>query len=221
MSLVKLKIESFKDAACTKKISNVTAMVNPENYSQDYVIRYGNLETLNNKEPTKSFARVDEFKLSFKKLLVDGTGIIPLPNGSKTVDDYISRFKSVVSRYNGEIHQPPFLKVTWGKLMFKGVCTSLKVDYSLFNPDGTALRAFIDIDISQTTDPSTKTVTAPTNSPDMSHIRTVNAGDTLPLMTDSIYNDSSYYLSVAKKNNLNSIYAVSPGDKIMFPPIKK
>jgi hypothetical protein len=221
MALVKLKIESFQDAACTKKLSSIAAIINPENYSQDYSVRYGDVSTIGNSKKTKAFSRVEDFRLSFKKLLVDGTGIVPLPEDIKTVDDYITKFRSVVANYNGIIHQPPYLKVTWGKLIFKGVCTSMKVDYNLFKPDGTALRAFIDIDIAQTTDPQTKSAQAANSSPDLSHLRHVTHTDTLPLMTYHIYGDSRYYLDVAEKNKMNSVYDMIPGKKLMFPPLKK
>lgn len=221
MSLTKLKIESFNNAACTgSALGQINALVNPENYSQDYVIRYADQETMGSPAVTKSFSRVEKFVLSFKRLLVDGTGIIPL-TGASDVEDYIAKFRKVVSDYDGTMHQPPFLKVTWGKLIFKGVCVSLKVDYTMFKEDGTALRAFIDIDIESTVDPSAKENEAKRSSPDLSHIRAVKAGDSLPLMTYHIYGDSNYYLKVAKRNQLNSIYDLKPGDQIFFPPLKK
>jgi len=59
------------------------------------------------------------------------------------------------------------------------------------------------------------------NSPDLTHLRTANAGDNLPLMSNKIYGDSKYYLELAKVNNLNSVFDVLPGDKVVFPPLKK
>jgi nucleoid-associated protein YgaU len=36
-----------------------------------------------------------------------------------------------------------------------------------------------------------------------------------------IYGSSNYYLQVAKVNKLSSFRNISPGDEIIFPPIKK
>ena len=59
------------------------------------------------------------------------------------------------------------------------------------------------------------------SSPDLTHSRTVKAGDNLSMMSRNIYKDSSYYLELARTNNLNSVFDIKPGDQIFFPPIKK
>uniref|UniRef100_A0AAU6WLI4 LysM domain-containing protein n=1 Tax=Chryseobacterium endophyticum TaxID=1854762 RepID=A0AAU6WLI4_9FLAO len=59
------------------------------------------------------------------------------------------------------------------------------------------------------------------NSPDLTHKRTIQDGDTLPLMTERIYGDSKYYLEVAKVNNLINFRQLVPGEELYFPPIEK
>ena len=58
-------------------------------------------------------------------------------------------------------------------------------------------------------------------SPDMTHYRLIKSGDTLPMLCYKIYGSSNYYLQVAKVNKLSSFRNISPGDEIIFPPIKK
>jgi nucleoid-associated protein YgaU len=58
-------------------------------------------------------------------------------------------------------------------------------------------------------------------SPDVTHLRTVMAGDTLPLMCFRIYGDSRYYSEVAKVNNLDHFRRLQPGEALMFPPLEK
>jgi nucleoid-associated protein YgaU len=59
------------------------------------------------------------------------------------------------------------------------------------------------------------------SSPDLTHIRMVKDGDTLPLMSFRIYGDSKYYLEVAKANNITNFRKLTVGRKIFFPPIEK
>jgi nucleoid-associated protein YgaU len=101
------------------------------------------------------------------------------------------------------------------------VLKSYTLTYTLFKPDGTALRATIDAQFTESIDYADKINMASPNSPDLTHFRTVRAGDTLPLMTYNIYGDSSYYLKVAKSNLLNSVYGISPGDSIAFYPLEQ
>jgi nucleoid-associated protein YgaU len=92
--------------------------------------------------------------------------------------------------------------------------------YTLFKPDGTALRANVTLKFKENIDFKTKLKMAQMSSPDLTHVRTVKAGDTLPLMTYRIYGDSSWYPEVARFNNLRHFSAIKPGDEIHFPPLK-
>ena len=59
------------------------------------------------------------------------------------------------------------------------------------------------------------------SSPDLTHERVVKEGDNLPLMTYRIYGDPKYYLEVARVNGLTNFRKLTPGQKIVFPPIEK
>ncbi|WP_158800357.1 peptidoglycan-binding protein [Pedobacter sp. L105] len=221
MPLEKLQIQSFSDQACTKSTSApISAFINPDNYTRTSKVMYRDEEVIGNAKQTKVYAGMGNDSLAFSKVVVDGTGLVSL--GSYTdADAYILAFRNIVCNFNGSIHQTNFLMVTWGKLKFTGVCDSFKVNYTLFKPDGSTLRAFIDFNIATSVDPVTKSKEAKMTSPDLTHMRTVMAGDTLPLMTYRIYGDSSYYLEVARVNGLKNINALKPGDEIYFPPLKK
>jgi nucleoid-associated protein YgaU len=58
-------------------------------------------------------------------------------------------------------------------------------------------------------------------SPDLTHVRVVEEGDTLPLMAKRIYGDSKYYLEVARVNRITSFRKLKTGQRIFFPPIQK
>ena len=220
-NLVKLKILGFKDPACKGVESDsIVAFINPSTYERSLTVDYNQDQTLGASASTQSFKGMgqNDLKLSF---FVDGTGVVKLPAGLQTVDDYNKKFTDVVSKYQGEIHRPYYLLIIWGSMKFTGVCSKVDVKYSLFSPEGKALRATIDITITQSKDYKTKNQEAANSSPDLTHLRTVSAGDTLPLMAYRIYGDSSHYIKVARANGLNSFRDIKPGDQIYFPPIKK
>jgi len=221
MALTKLLIQGYSDpTATTGLIGSVQAAINPETYSLSYNISYKQAETLGASAPTEIFTRMDsgDFEL---ELLADGTGVVPLPTGISTVDDYIEQVKSIVYDYQGNVHRPNYLRITWGKTVFTGVCKNITVKYTLFNPDGSALRASIKLSLSESVPLATKTQEGRTSSPDLTHVRTVLAGDTLPLMTYRIYGEPFHYMEVARVNGLDSIYDIKPGDELYFPPLKK
>lgn len=50
-------------------------------------------------------------------------------------------------------------------------------------------------------------------------IRIVKDGDTLPQLSQEIYNSKDYYVQVAKYNKLNKFRDLTPGMQLIFPPI--
>lgn len=221
MSLIKLKIEAFKDAQCTSSTGlSVTALFNPDTYSRSYGVNYETLKVLGQSGATQTFSGMSGGDLKIK-LIADGTGVVPLPNGIENVDAYIQTIYDVIYKMDGSSHRPNFLKVEWGILNYICVCKSINITSTLFKEDGTTLRANIELSLSDSIDYKTKEKKAAKKSADLTHVRTVKAGDTLPLMSYRIYGDSSYYLEVAQVNKLSSVNGIKPGDQIYFPPIKK
>lgn len=221
MALLKLKIEAFSDPECTSSVGDpIEAMFNPNTYTRKYKAEYNAPKVIGQNDRTLIFQALVGNDMTLK-LVADGTGVVPLPKGVLDVDDYIKKIKQLTYSYNGLKHRPNYLTIVWGSLSMICVCKGLNVSYNLFKEDGTALRASIELLLSGTTDFVTVAKEAKKSSPDLTHMRTVNAGDTLPLMTFRIYGDSSYYMEVAKINNLTSINGIKPGDQLYFPPIKK
>ena len=79
--------------------------------------------------------------------------------------------------------------------------------------------AVIKAKFKETIDPELRLADENRNSPDLTHIRTVEEGDTLPLMAYRIYGDSKYYLQVAQVNGLTNFRKLRPGQELFFLPI--
>lgn len=218
MALEKLEIERFKDAGYSQSAGGkFTVMINPEEYSRTYEIVYSKQQGIGSSAAPMRYTRSkpETFTLNF---MLDGTGVV---NGKKTSDvlNKLKGFRDVAYEYNGDIHSPNYLKLSWGTLVFKGRLTKYNVKYTLFKPDGTPIRAKVEATFNEALDPATIASQEKKSSPDMTHVRTVVAGDTLPHMCFKIYNDASKYLQVAKYNKLNKFRNLEPGMQIVFPPI--
>jgi hypothetical protein len=221
--LEKMKIVSFSapEMAETDRVDEFEAFINPEGYEQEYKIEYNQEQGDGTSPGALKFTRMPPQEMSFD-FLFDRTGALPdsppLPKG--VVTD-VNHLKKMTYDFNGDIHRPPFLKITWGELSFRCVLLSLKIQYKLFRPDGTPIRAVVTGTFKQFTDEQLRTLEENTSSPDLTHIRVVKAGDTLPLMAYCIYGDSKYYTDVARINRLTSFRQLTPGQELVFPPLEK
>ena len=122
-------------------------------------------------------------------------------------------------KYQGKEHEPQVVTVIWGTFNFQGRLSSLKLNYTLFKPDGSPLRAKVQLSFTGYIPVDKQNKKAQNSSPDLTHIIEIKAGDTLPLLCHQIYKDSSYHIEVARHNNLTSFREIKPGTRIYFPPL--
>jgi nucleoid-associated protein YgaU len=93
--------------------------------------------------------------------------------------------------------------------------------YNLFKPSGQPLRAKATCTFAISISDEVRLKLEDQHSPDLTHVRTVKDGDTLPMMCHEMYGDPKYYLEVARVNKLKNFRSLSVGEKIFFPPLDK
>ncbi len=214
--LTKMKIIAYKDPDFSSKIGEYDVLVNPENYKVKNEQQYTANNTTNG-----SSAQTVKYKGGGPSLFeivffFDGTGVI----SKEKVDDQIKGIKDLIYKYNGDIHEPNYIKVYWGtQSLFQGRLRSWNTNYTMLDIDGTPLRAEAEVVLVASISAKQKALEEKKNSADLTHVRTVLDGDNLPLMCYKIYGDSSYYIKVAEHNELNNFRDIKPGDVIAFPPV--
>ncbi len=193
------------------------AMINPPGYGHEFGIRYTEDETPGLPNQERKYIASKTEKLNLKELLLDGTGAVPgrvIP-----VKTQVATLSNTVYKYVGTKHEAPVVQVVWGGLIFYGRVESLKFDYTMFKPNGDPLRAKVSMALVQYSTPPEITKKAKASSPDLTHLVTVCAGDTLPLLCERIYRNSAYYLEVARINGLTAFRQLEPGTSLRFPPL--
>ena len=197
-------------------------MFNPETYRIRYEISQNQQQAQGTSATGPRFSKTlpEDLQLDF---IFDRSGVVKGyndPNGEGIIGD-IEKFKRIILDYNGDQHKPNYLIISWGSLLFKGSLKDMDITYKLFKPDGTPIRATVSATFKGFIEDNLRVARENNNSPDLTHIRMVNEGDSLPLMTFRIYGDSKYYLEVAKANKLVNFRKLTPGQQIVFPPIEK
>ena len=200
------------------------AVINPESYSHNFGLKYSGTmgrgdNAIGKLGPIPKYAMADPEKVSFS-ITVDGTGVVP-DKKKQTVAQQIEKLRKIVYDYDGDEHEPTAVKIMWGKGLksFFGRLTSMSMDYTLFHPNGEALRAKIKMDFIEARTEAQEALEAKRRSPDLTHIVQVQQGDTLPVLCDRIYKDAGTYLAVAAYNELDSVRDLVPDTLLRFPPL--
>lgn len=228
--LAKVEIRAFKDKSYTKQLGKFELPINPEQFSQSFKVAYDQKQAAGAQgaDPEFKVSKPEELKLDFT---FDGTGVVPVKGKAnsfhKDVVDQVESFLKIVYVMNSETHKPNFLRLLWGNISFGDqnsfdcILTDLTIDYTLFAPDGKPLRAKLKATFLSYVEAKRRIREEGKQSPDVTHVRRVKAGETLPLMTQRIYGDQSYYLQVAKVNGLVNFRQLKTNTTLQFPPVDK
>lgn len=216
--LEKLVIRAFEAPDYSgDAVDEFVAFLNPSEITLSYEHEYDAAQGSGTTNSRMNFKKVKPGDLALTFFL-DGTGAT-----GETIDvqERVASFQTVTG-YNGRIHRPNYLKIAWGTLSVRRcVLKSASIAYKLFRPDGVPLRAIVNATFTDNADDQTRVAITRDESPDLTHVRLVKAGDTLPALCHEIYGDVAYYLDVAAFNQLDDLRRLTPGARIVFPPVRK
>jgi hypothetical protein len=244
--LEKLTLRAFKPAASPNDRPQVsdapedsyTVQVNPSSYSLNHLLNYSYHRGQGFSGSEAVYSDSPPVHLEFE-FLFDGTGVVPKPStlgdiplvgaiasalsGDEpfVVMDEIKKFNALVYEYSGEIHRPRQVLLVWGKLAFPCVLTSVAYRFTLFKEDGTPLRAVAKCSFCESMPRAERELRNNARSPDLTHLRDVRDGDTLPLLAHEIYGNAQLYLEVARANKLVNFRRLRPASRLSFPPLDK
>ncbi|MBB6369151.1 hypothetical protein [Chryseobacterium shigense] len=151
---------------------------------------------------------------SLKPAYVDPFGEV------ESVEKQVEGFKDSLMKYDGKSHQTPYLKLLWGGYSLSCRLKSMDIEYYLFRKDGRPVRAKVKCLFKGTVKYELMVAEQKKSSPDLTHERTIQMNDKLPLLAESIYESDDFYIDVAKSNKLLSFRNINTGQKLKFPPVK-
>ncbi len=215
--LERLLIRAYTDPEFNTPFDTFEAYVNPAEIVLAYEFEYSGAQGEGTTGSRMEFSKVKPGDLTLSFFL-DGTGANGRPLDVQTE---IARFQTVTG-YNGEIHRPNYLKVVWGTMAVKRcVLKTATITYKLFRPNGVPLRATIAAVFTDALADRQRVAMAQDSSPDLTHVRTLAAGDSLPQLCQQIYGDPHLYLQVARANGLTGLRELPVGTRVRFPPLAK
>jgi len=129
-----------------------------------------------------------------------------------------------LAKMDTHTHALPKCRISWGKTGrikgdnatdFIGIVESINQDFTLFNADGTPMRAELELTFKEyrTLEEQIKELHSYTRS------RSIKRGDTLSSIAAREYNDPGEWRIIAEKNNILDPRDLTPGQVIEVPPL--
>ncbi|MBC3875296.1 CIS tube protein [Undibacterium flavidum] len=194
-----------------------TALINPPGYAHEYQIKYAKNQTLGQAGNESKFHASMPEKLSLKELVLDGTGAIP--GTTQTVSEQVDALRNAIYTYVGTKNEAPIVQVVWGSMLFYGRAEGLKIDYTMFRPNGEPLRAKVTLTFVEYKSTEELVKLEQQKITNQTQTLTVKDGDTIENLCDQVYQDDAYYAEVARLNGLTSLRPLKVGSTLIFPPL--
>ncbi|MEK6749774.1 MAG: hypothetical protein AABY83_11285 [Pseudomonadota bacterium] len=244
--LEKMTIRAFRPRTSASEAPQVSdspvdtyvVQVNPSSYTLSHLLNYSYRQGQGFSSSDAVYSNSEPVTLQFD-FLFDGTGVVPAPSelgdvpligaiasalsGAEpyNVMTEINKFNTLVAGFVGAEHRPRQLLLAWGALVFPCVLASASYRFTLFKPDGTPLRAVATCAFRERVPDPVRAAEERRSSPDLTHVREVKEGDTLPLLSYQIYGDAMFYLEVARVNKLVNFRRLRAGTRVTLPPVEK
>jgi len=214
MALLKMSLQAYADAQFTQAVGDPYAVfINPESFVHKSENSYETPHPPGSAGDTPRFNYASQGSLDFS-LLLDGTRAI---DGRQIeVSEQVAALRDLAFDYHGQVRSPYYVQVAWGSFLFQGRLTTFTVNYSLFRPDGTPVRAKVDLAFVSFTDNETLAQLDGQHKDATQRSYLVKAGDTLPQLCHAIYGDARHYLKVADDNNLVHLGKLVAGTVLHF-----
>jgi nucleoid-associated protein YgaU len=116
--------------------------------------------------------------------------------------------------------EPPICMFQWGSfLSFAGVITQITETFTMFKPDGTPVRANVNVTFGEVAKSKKNAGQNPTTRTESRKIWVVHQGQTLDWIAYKEYGDSVHWRHIAETNNLENPKDLRPGQVLKLVPL--
>lgn len=218
-SLSKMKIQGFKNLNHQDSTGpEFEVQINPETYSLSHSVKMAKELPQTGGSSTSIVHGLPPRKLSFE-IVFDATGALGDGRQSEFgIEPHIEQFLDAVYRLEGDTTRPPYVWLKWGGLAIDCQLENLELSHKLFNAAGYSLRATAKVSFEEVISDATAEKKL-SGKASLTQVRTVKAGDSLPLLCQQIYRDPTLYTKVAAANQLTNLRSLQVGQQLLFPPL--
>lgn len=191
--------------------TEIECAFNPQEYQIRRSVNYSDHKTLLD-VPVKQFTGGVADTLSME-LFFDTT------EDESDVRDTTDQLDMLID-VDGQIHAPPLCRFVWGGgIDFKAVLVDANKRFTKFLPDGTPVRAWVDVTFEEYKEAEQQKSEIKHESTDKMKVWTVSEEDTLWLIAEEEYDDTAHWRTIAEANDIENPRDLETGTKLSLPPL--
>ena len=204
------RLEIVRPEIADERARRVPLRFNPTDYKLSKANTFAEIAIPGLESPPIQYVRGGSETLSVEALV----------DTSDTLEDvrakYVERLRGLM-RPDSREHAPPIVRFVWGRSVFTGVMEKLDITYQLFLPDGTPLRAKLDIGLKEYRPAAVQAMDPPRSSPTVEKSYLVRRGDTLSSIAAALYRQPDAWRELARANGITDPRDLRPGQVLTVP----
>jgi nucleoid-associated protein YgaU len=118
-----------------------------------------------------------------------------------------------------QTHAPPVLLFTWSSLSFICVLSKVTQRFVMFLPDGTPVRARLQVTFNEFADPLLQAMAQKNETADYAKLHVVTAGETLSTIAARVYDNPLVWRPIALVNDLDDPRRLTVGHQLVIPKL--
>lgn len=118
-----------------------------------------------------------------------------------------------------QTHAPPVLLFTWSSLSFVCVLGKVTQRFVMFLPDGTPVRARMQVTFNEFADPVLQAMAQKNETADYTKLHVVSEGETLSAIAGRMYDNPQLWRPIAIVNGLDNPRAIGVGRQLVVPSL--
>jgi len=195
----------------------VACQFNPKDFSITRTIKWVSRLSKVDNVATREFAGGEPQNLTVKLFFDSTSDGSDVRNKYKTLLE-MAQIDETKKDTTTKMGEPPVCMFQWGSyLSYKGVITQIAQNFTMFNLDGTPLRASVDVTFSETE--AEKKGQNPTTRTEARKVWVVHQGQTLDWIAYQEYGDPACWRHIADTNNLANPMDLRPGQVLKLTPL--
>jgi nucleoid-associated protein YgaU len=116
-------------------------------------------------------------------------------------------------------HAPPVLLFTWASLSFTCVLSRATQRFIMFKPDGTPVRARLNVTFSQYSNAELEAKEIKRETADYTKVHIVRQGETLASIAQAVYGNPQLWRPIALRNGVDDPRSLTPGMQLAIPQL--